>query len=52
MKRALLIGCTYKGKSAQLNGTLNDVIRMRQCLIDKYNFESFTSDTIDMSNLL
>ena len=46
MKRALLVGCTYKGTSAQLNGTLNDVIRMRQCLIDKYNFESKNIDML------
>lgn len=40
MKKALLIGCTYKGTDAQLNGTLNDVIRMHNCLTTKYGFQS------------
>lgn len=38
MKRALLIGCTYTGSDLELHGTMNDVIRMRKVLIDKYGF--------------
>lgn len=40
MKKALLIGCTYNGTDSKLNGTLNDVIRMNNCLIEKYGYKN------------
>lgn len=39
MKRALLIGCSYKDTTSELRGTVNDIIRMKECLINKFDFE-------------
>ncbi|XP_072988324.1 metacaspase-4-like [Typha latifolia] len=37
-KKALLIGCNYPGTKAELRGCINDVKRMRHCLIERYGF--------------
>lgn len=37
-KKAVLIGCNYKGTKAELKGCINDVRRMHRCLIDRYGF--------------
>ncbi|KAK9268824.1 hypothetical protein L1049_000588 [Liquidambar formosana] len=37
-KKALLIGCNYKGTKAELKGCINDVNRMYSCLIERYGF--------------
>ncbi|KAJ0966214.1 hypothetical protein J5N97_027352 [Dioscorea zingiberensis] len=37
-KKALLVGCNYPGTKAELKGCINDVKRMRRCLIDRYGF--------------
>ncbi|OIW11707.1 hypothetical protein TanjilG_12226 [Lupinus angustifolius] len=37
-KKALLIGCNYPGTKAELKGCINDVWRMHNCLINRYNF--------------
>ncbi|XP_023533408.1 metacaspase-4-like [Cucurbita pepo subsp. pepo] len=37
-KKAVLIGCNYPGTKAELRGCINDVKRMRQCLIDRFGF--------------
>lgn len=37
-KKAVLIGCNYKGTQAELKGCINDVKRMHRCLIDRYGF--------------
>ncbi|KAL8126663.1 hypothetical protein AgCh_013791 [Apium graveolens] len=37
-KKAVLIGCNYKGTKAELKGCINDVKRMHRCLIDIYGF--------------
>lgn len=37
-KKAVLIGCNYPGTKAELRGCINDVKRMRQCLIERYGF--------------
>lgn len=40
-KRALLIGCNYIATpSAKLNGCINDVVNVRNTLIDAYGFQS------------
>ncbi|XP_072957659.1 metacaspase-4-like [Typha angustifolia] len=38
MGKALLIGCNYPGTKAELRGCINDVKRMRHCLIERYGF--------------
>ncbi|KAL5731299.1 Metacaspase-4 [Ranunculus cassubicifolius] len=38
-KKALLVGCNYPGTKAALKGCINDVTRMRRCLIQRYGFE-------------
>ncbi|CAI8587452.1 unnamed protein product [Vicia faba] len=37
-KKAVLIGCNYPGTKAELNGCVNDVRRMHECLIQNYGF--------------
>lgn len=37
-KKAVLIGCNYKGTKAELKGCINDVQRMHRCLIERYGF--------------
>ncbi|KAI0527395.1 hypothetical protein KFK09_002995 [Dendrobium nobile] len=37
-KAAVLIGCNYPGTKAELKGCVNDVHRMRRCLIDHFGF--------------
>ncbi|CAL5187049.1 unnamed protein product [Lathyrus oleraceus] len=37
-KKAVLIGCNYKGTKAELKGCVNDVWRMHKCLIHYYGF--------------
>ncbi|KAL5568779.1 hypothetical protein UlMin_025354 [Ulmus minor] len=37
-KKAVLIGCNYPGTKAELRGCINDVMRMNQCLLDRYGF--------------
>ncbi|KAL9268552.1 Metacaspase-5-like protein [Drosera capensis] len=37
-KKAVLIGCNYEGTKAELKGCINDVARMRRCLITRYGF--------------
>ncbi|KAK1393190.1 Metacaspase-4 [Heracleum sosnowskyi] len=37
-KKAVLIGCNYKGTKAELKGCINDVKRMHRCLIDRFGF--------------
>ncbi|KAK1278250.1 Metacaspase-4 [Acorus gramineus] len=37
-KKALLVGCNYKGTKAELKGCINDVKRMHRCLIERYGF--------------
>lgn len=38
-KRALLIGCNYPGTDAELAGCVNDVVRMRKSLIERFGFD-------------
>lgn len=40
VKKAVLIGCNYKGTKAELKGCINDVKRMHRCLIDRYGFSN------------
>ncbi|CAN8272169.1 unnamed protein product [Cochlearia groenlandica] len=56
-KKAVLIGINYPGTKAELRGCVNDVHRMRKCLVDRFGFaekniielidtdESFTKPT-------
>ncbi|KAI5440861.1 metacaspase-5 [Lathyrus oleraceus] len=37
-KKAVLIGCNYRGTKAELKGCVNDVWRMHKCLIHYYGF--------------
>ncbi|KAF7835797.1 putative caspase [Senna tora] len=37
-KKAVLIGCNYKGTKAELKGCINDVSRMHKCLINHFGF--------------
>ncbi|PIA64864.1 hypothetical protein AQUCO_00100378v1 [Aquilegia coerulea] len=37
-KKAILVGCNYPGTQGELKGCINDVVRMYQCLIDRYGF--------------
>ncbi|KAJ3696067.1 hypothetical protein LUZ60_001444 [Juncus effusus] len=38
-KKAVLVGINYPGTKAQLNGCINDVVRMHKCLIERYGFK-------------
>jgi uncharacterized caspase-like protein len=38
-KRALLVGINYPGTEGELKGCLNDVDRMRRCLVDRFGFD-------------
>lgn len=38
-KKALLVGCNYKGTSAELNGCINDVHTWKDVLTSLYSFE-------------
>ncbi|WOL15177.1 hypothetical protein Cni_G23958 [Canna indica] len=37
-KKAVLVGCNYPGTKAELRGCINDVKRMRRCLVERYGF--------------
>ncbi|KAL4201429.1 hypothetical protein AMTRI_Chr02g258660 [Amborella trichopoda] len=37
-KKAVLVGCNYPGTKAELKGCVNDVRRMRECLINRFGF--------------
>ncbi|CAA7394312.1 unnamed protein product [Spirodela intermedia] len=37
-KRALMVGCNYPGTKAELRGCINDVMRMRRCLVERFGF--------------
>ncbi|KAF8715905.1 hypothetical protein HU200_026865 [Digitaria exilis] len=39
-KRAVLVGINYTGRDDELKGCLNDVARMRRCLIDRFGFDA------------
>lgn len=39
-KKAVLIGINYPGTAVELRGCVNDVRRMRSCLIDRFGFSS------------
>ncbi|CAN6346329.1 unnamed protein product [Urochloa humidicola] len=38
-KRAVLVGINYPGTDGELKGCLNDVARMRRCLVERFGFE-------------
>ncbi|KAJ6816138.1 metacaspase-4-like [Iris pallida] len=38
-KKAVLIGCNYPGTKAELKGCINDVTRVRRCLLERFGFE-------------
>ncbi|WVZ99090.1 hypothetical protein U9M48_044440 [Paspalum notatum var. saurae] len=38
-KRALLVGINYPGTEGELKGCLNDVSRMRRCLVGRFGFD-------------
>jgi hypothetical protein len=38
-KRAVLVGINYAGTDGELKGCLNDVARMRRCLVDRFGFD-------------
>ncbi|CAL4901453.1 unnamed protein product [Urochloa decumbens] len=38
-KRAVLVGINYPGTEGELKGCLNDVTRMRRCLVERFGFE-------------
>ncbi|KAK3135191.1 hypothetical protein QOZ80_5BG0415840 [Eleusine coracana subsp. coracana] len=38
-KRAVLVGINYPGTEGELKGCLNDVARMRRCLVDRFGFD-------------
>uniref|UniRef100_A0A0D9WI66 Peptidase C14 caspase domain-containing protein n=1 Tax=Leersia perrieri TaxID=77586 RepID=A0A0D9WI66_9ORYZ len=38
-KRAVLVGINYAGTEGELKGCLNDVSRMRRCLVDRFGFD-------------
>uniref|UniRef100_J3M8I0 Peptidase C14 caspase domain-containing protein n=1 Tax=Oryza brachyantha TaxID=4533 RepID=J3M8I0_ORYBR len=38
-KRAVLVGINYPGTEGELKGCLNDVGRMRRCLVDRFGFD-------------
>ncbi|RWW74671.1 hypothetical protein BHE74_00017389 [Ensete ventricosum] len=37
-KKAVLVGCNYPGTKAELRGCINDVKRMRRCLVKRFGF--------------
>ncbi|VVA91536.1 unnamed protein product [Arabis nemorensis] len=39
-KQAVLVGINYPGTAEELRGCVNDVLRMRKCLIDRFGFSS------------
>ena len=39
-KKALLIGILYRNSSCELHGCINDIVQMREVLINKYGYES------------
>ena len=39
VKKACLVGINYNGTSAQLNGCVNDVFKLKKILIEKYGYE-------------
>jgi hypothetical protein len=39
-KKALLIGILYRNSSCELRGCINDIVQMREVLINKYGYES------------
>ncbi|CAN8312308.1 unnamed protein product [Cochlearia groenlandica] len=39
-KKAVLIGINYPGTTVELRGCVNDVYRMKKCLINRYGFSS------------
>jgi uncharacterized caspase-like protein len=39
-KRAVLVGINYVGRDDELRGCLNDVRRMRRCLVDRFGFDA------------
>ena len=51
MKYALLIGINYRGSPSELNGCINDVLKIKDELINKFGYESqnitlLTEDTV------
>ncbi|KAJ1263496.1 hypothetical protein BS78_09G189200 [Paspalum vaginatum] len=38
-KRAVLVGINYPGTDGELKGCLNDVSRIRRCLVDRFGFD-------------
>ncbi|KAF0923371.1 hypothetical protein E2562_006278 [Oryza meyeriana var. granulata] len=38
-KRAVLVAINYPGTEGELKGCLNDVARMRRCLVDRFGFD-------------
>jgi hypothetical protein len=46
-KKALLIGCNYRGTKYALHGCINDIKLMEKLLKDKFNFNSVTTMTDD-----
>ncbi|CAN6354804.1 unnamed protein product [Urochloa humidicola] len=38
-KRAVLVGINYPGTDGELKGCLNDVSRMRRCLVERFGFD-------------
>ncbi|KAL6839319.1 hypothetical protein ACP4OV_030991 [Aristida adscensionis] len=38
-KRAVLVGINYAGTDGELKGCLNDVNRMRRCLVERFGFD-------------
>ncbi|KAJ6823749.1 metacaspase-4-like [Iris pallida] len=38
-KKAVLIGCNYPNTKAELKGCINDVVRVRRCLVERFGFD-------------
>ena len=38
-KAALLIGCNYEGQRNDLRGCVNDVLQMREMLVERFSFD-------------
>ena len=38
-KAALLIGCNYEGQRNDLRGCVNDVLEMREMLVERFSFD-------------
>ena len=50
-KKALLIGCNYKGTSSELRGCINDVKNIKAFLLNNgYSAENMTVMTDDLSS--